>query len=83
MSLNAANQFIELGRKDKAPFEGLIAEMQKSGGFDKQKIVDAASTMGFDFTLDEFHTAVVNYMEQNAAELDPTEAELIRLHGPC
>jgi hypothetical protein len=83
MSLVAANQFIALGRKDKAPFEGLIAEMQGSGSFDKNKIVHAAAQMGYDFTLDEFHSAVVSYMEHNAAELDPTEAALVLKIGTC
>lgn len=83
MSLAAANQFIALGRQDKAPFEGLIAEMQGSATFDKNKIVQAAAKMGYDFTLDEFHSAVVVYMEQHAAELDPAEAALIVKHGVC
>src|SRR5258705_198893 len=77
MSLVAANQFIALGRKDKAPFEGLIAEMQGSGTFDKNKIVLAAAQMGYNFTLDEFHSAVVSHMEQYAAEVDPADAALV------
>jgi hypothetical protein len=83
MSLVAANQFIALGRKDKTPFEGLIAEMQGSGAFDKNKIVHAAAQMGYDFTLDEFQGAVVSYMEQHAAELDPAEAALVLRFAGC
>jgi len=83
MSLVAANQFIALGHQDKAPFESLISEIQGSESFDKNKIVQAAAKMGYNFTLDEFHNSVVAYMEQRAAEIDPTEAALLMKIGTC
>jgi len=83
MSLASATQFIQLGLQDRTPLEGLLAEMRTSNSFDKNKIVQFASGMGYQFTLDEFHNAVGGYMEQYAAGVDPAAAALVLNFAGC